>query len=124
MKKLFWLYIKKSGGQSTRKALKPHYIEVDRSKPQSFIQAKEYEYNDILNNYRTPLGDYQFKRSLFAKNFLFKEEWDSIFSFAFSREPIDRCLSMFYYLFWKGLKSRLYTSFKSRKIFIKRFICV
>mgnify|MGYP001352442300 CR=1 FL=1 len=118
MKKLFWLHIKKSAGQSTRKALKPHYIEVDRSKPQSFIQSKEYEYNDILNNYRTPLGDYQFKRSLFAKNFLFKEEWDSIFSFAFSREPIDRCLSMFYYLFWSGLKSRFYSSLKSRKILL------
>lgn len=118
MKKLFWLHIKKSAGQSTRKALKPHYVEVDRSKPQSFIQSKESEYNDILNNYRTPLGDYQFKRSLFAKNFLFKEEWDSIFSFAFSREPIDRCLSMFYYTFWTGLKGRVINSFKTKKILL------
>ena len=120
MEKLFWLHIKKSAGQSTRKALKPLYVEVKRSKTFSFNQAKDYEFNDILNNYRTPLGDYQLKRSLFARNFLYKNDWDSMFSFAFSREPIDRCLSMFYYLFWRGgLKGRISTSLRYKKIFLK-----
>ena len=95
----FWLHIKKSAGISTRKLLQPHYREVDKvKKPKTFIQAIPEEYNDILNNYRVVLGDYQFKRTLFAKEILYAKSWQSIYSFAFSREPIDRCISMFYYL--------------------------
>ena len=61
MKQFFWLHIKKSAGQSVRKALKPYYVEVDRVlKPRNFIQANYNEYNDILNNYRINLGNYQF----------------------------------------------------------------
>lgn len=101
-KKLFWLHIKKSAGISTRSLLQPFYIEVDREKkPKTFIQASPEEYNDILNNYRVVLGEYQFKRCLFAKKYLYSKEWDDMFSFAFSRAPLDRCVSMFYYLFWK-----------------------
>jgi hypothetical protein len=99
---LFWLHIKKSAGISTRRLLHPYYIEVDRvNKPKCFIQAKPAEYNDILNNYRVVLGEYQFKRCLFAKKYLYRDRWDSLFSFAFSREPTDRCVSMFFYLFWR-----------------------
>ncbi|MGW8369209.1 MAG: sulfotransferase family 2 domain-containing protein [Gammaproteobacteria bacterium] len=99
-KQLFWLHIKKSAGVTTRALLRPHYVEVDRSKkPMTFIQATPEQYNDILNNYRVVLGDYQFRRALFAKTFLYAGEWEDIYSFAFSREPVDRCLSMFYYLF-------------------------
>jgi hypothetical protein len=95
----FWLHIKKSAGVTTRKLLQPYYTEVDKKyKPKTFIQAKSEEYNDILNNFRVVLGEYQFKRSLFAKKFLYPNNWESIYSFAFSREPIDRCISMFYYL--------------------------
>lgn len=120
MKQFFWLHIKKSAGISVRKALKPYYVEVDRAlKPRNFIQANYNEYNDILNNYRINLGNYQFKRALFAKEYLYKENWDSIFSFAFCREPIDRCISMFYYLFWKkNLRNRVYTSLRSKKLFL------
>jgi hypothetical protein len=97
----FWLHIKKSAGLTTRFFLKPYYVEVNRAKqPPSFIQADHKEYNDILNNYRTLLGDYQFKRCQFAKQYLYPENWDNLYSFAFSREPIDRCLSMFYALYW------------------------
>ena len=120
MKQFFWLHIKKSAGHSVTKALKPYYVEVDKLlKPKNFIQANYNEYNDILNNFRTNLGNYQFKRALFAKEYLYKEKWDSMFSFAFCREPIDRCISMFYYLFWgKSLRNRLYTSLRSKKIFL------
>lgn len=98
----FWLHIKKSAGITTRSLLQPYYKEVDRIKqPKSFIQSSFEEYNDTLNNYRITLGEYQFKRCLFAKEYLYKEEWENMFSFAFSREPVDRCLSMFYYLFWQ-----------------------
>jgi hypothetical protein len=98
---LFWLHIKKAAGSTTRALLQPHYVEVDRIKrPITFIQAKREEYNDILNNYRVPLGQYQFRRCLFAKRYLYPNQWDDLFSFAFSREPVDRCVSMFYYLHW------------------------
>ncbi|WP_419174088.1 sulfotransferase family 2 domain-containing protein [Desulfosediminicola sp.] len=101
-RQLFWLHIKKSAGITTRSLLQPHYVEVDRvKKPKTFIQASPEEYNDILNNYRVVLGEYQFKRCLFAKKYLYPENWDDIFSFAFSREPTDRCVSMFYYLYWR-----------------------
>ena len=101
-KQLFWLHVKKSGGSTTRVLLQPYYVEVDRMKnPKTFIQAAPEEYNDILNNYRVVLGNYQFKRCLFAKKYLYPNQWDYIYSFAFSREPVDRCISMFYYLYWK-----------------------
>ncbi len=96
----FWLHIKKSAGNTTRSLLQPYYVEVDRvKKPGNFIQARPEEYNDILNNFRVVLGEYQFRRCLFAKKYLYQDQWDNMFSFAFSREPIDRVLSMFYYLY-------------------------
>ena len=111
----FWLHIKKSAGISTRQLLHPYYLEVDRTRrPKCFLQASREEYNDILNNFRTTLGEYQFKRCLFAKKYLYPNSWEKMFSFAFSREPIDRCCSMFHYLFWKdgNLKHRLQQTIK------------
>lgn len=97
---IFWLHVKKSAGISTRRALAPLYREVDRAhRPTNFIQADQDEYNDILNNYRVPLGDYQFRRCQFAKRYLFVENWDRLEKFAFSREPVDRCVSQFFYLY-------------------------
>ena len=101
---LFWLHIKKSAGITTRSLLQPYYVKVDKTKrPKTFIQASPEEYNDILNNYRVVLGEYQFKRCLFAKKYLYPNNWDNIYSFAFSRNPIDRCISMFFYLFWRDV---------------------
>lgn len=119
--RFFWLHVKKSAGFTTRKLLKPYYKEVDRGKkPITFIQATPQEYNDVLNNFRVVLGDYQFKRVLFAKKFLYSDDWNSICSFAFSREPIDRCISMFYYLHHKndgflGSLSKAYRIIKNWK---------
>lgn len=121
-KDFFWLHIKKSGGISTRSLLQPYYVEVDRSiQPGCFIQSRPEQYNDILNNYRVLLGELQGKRCLFAKTYLYPDQWDDLYSFAFSREPIDRCISMFYSLYWvdKGIINRfsntILRSFKSRK---------
>ena len=112
-KQFLWLHIKKSAGTTTRKLLEPYYTTIDRSKkPKIFIQAHKNEYNDILNNDRIPLGDHQFRRALFAKKYLYPNDWANIYSFAFSREPQDRCISMFYYLFWK----------RTNKNFLKQLI--
>lgn len=93
---------KKSGGTSIRSYLSPHYKTVDREKtPSNFIQSEKKFHNDILNNYRICLGEYQFKRALFAKKYLYKENWENIYSFAFSREPVSRTVSMFYYLYFR-----------------------
>lgn len=100
---IFWLHIKKSAGQSTRKMLHPLYQEVDRSnKPACFSQSDISDYNDILNNYRIPLGEYQFRRSLFAKKFLYGEKFAQLLKFAFCRNPVDRCISQFFYLWHNG----------------------
>lgn len=100
---IFWLHIKKSAGQSTRKMLHPLYREVDRGrKPACFIQSDPADYNDILNNYRVPLGNYQFRRSLFAKKYLYQERFDELLKFAFCRNPVDRCISQFFYLWHRG----------------------
>lgn len=101
-KKFVWLHIKKSGGTTIRALLGENYTQVDRTdRPPCFIQSSPEEYNDILNNYRTVLGEYQFKRALFAKKFLYPDTWQQLVSFAFCRDPLERCLSMFFYLYWQ-----------------------
>ena len=120
----FWLHIKKSAGTTVKKALTPEYVVVDHKHfPKTFIQADKEEYNDILNNYRVVLGEYKFKRALFAKKYLYKEEWEKIYSFAFSREPVERCVSMFHYLYWGNpgffhdLERTLRMSLRYKKLF-------
>lgn len=123
-KELFWLHIKKSAGQTVRQLLQPHYRLVDcTKKPKNFIQSTPAEYNDILNNHRVVLGDLQFKRCLFAKEFLYPDRWSQLYSFCLCREPVDRVISMFYYLFWKknSLRSNLALSLK-RSYASKRLI--
>ncbi|WP_416307636.1 sulfotransferase family 2 domain-containing protein [Neptunicella sp. SCSIO 80796] len=119
----FWLHIKKSAGISTRQLMQPYYQEVDRIHwPANFVQSPKEHYNDILNNYRMLLGEYQFKRSLFAKEVLYRHEWEQMLSFAFAREPVARCISMFYYLYWQGggikkfVKNVTRKTLKTRKI--------
>src|SRR5262245_5936038 len=104
---IFWLHIKKSGGMSTRAALAPLYKEVDRSSVPSCLAGRpQNEWNDILNNYRVPLGTYQFRRSDFAKDILYPEDWPDMIRLAFCREPVDRVLSMYFYLFSRRERRR------------------
>ena len=104
--RLFWLHVKKSAGISTRKMLAPIYLQVDRSnKPGCFIQSEKEEYNDILNNYRVVLGEYQLRRCLFAQKFLYPKDFNRYLRVAFSRNPVDRCVSQFFYLWHKPGRS-------------------
>lgn len=109
-KQIFWLHIKKNAGSSVRNILRPVYTEDKRFHcPQCFIMAEKKYWNDILNNYKTPLGTYQFKRMLFAKNFLYSpQEFDRLFKFAISRNPIDRSKSMFFYLFKRQINKKYF----------------
>ena len=115
-KKLFWLHIRKSAGTSIVTRFPENaYKRVDRHmQPRCFIQSPKEDWNDIVNNFRVVLGEYTFRRALFAKTYLYKDEWDSFLSFAFSRNPLDRCLSMFYYVFWRNneLGARLLDSIR------------
>jgi len=127
-KSLFWLHIKKSGGTTVRSLMGKHYKQVDRTKkPGNFIQSSKEDHNDMLNNYRILLGDYQFKRAIFAKTYLYRETWqNSIYSFAFSREPTERCLSMFSYLYWRKsstfnlILNYLLKSYRQKKLIINK----
>lgn len=84
--------------------------------PPNFLQVPVKLYNDVLNNYRVVLGEYQFRRCLFAKKFLFNKNWDHLIKFAFSREPTDQCLSQFFYLFYRpGIRSYLRSIIRTRK---------
>ncbi len=77
-----------------------------KSRPKSFLQATENEYNALLNNHRSNLGDYYKNRAQFAKYVLYKEKWPSIYSFSFIRNPIDRVKSLFFYLHYTNNKER------------------
>lgn len=94
--RFFWLHIKKAGGQSARAAFRALYVETDRSRmPACFTALPAAEWNDALNNYRLPLGRWQFRRSEFARRFLWPEAWEGMLRVAFARHPLDRAVSMF-----------------------------
>jgi hypothetical protein len=97
----FWLHIKKAAGSSFRNSFTPPYIDTDRSNifSQPFISLPKNQWNDTLNNYRIPLGKYDFKRMLFAKEFLYtKEEFDNLHKFCIVRNPYSRAVSCWKYL--------------------------
>ena len=95
----FWLHIKKSAGSSLRRLLQPHYRCVDRSiNPCCFVGVSKEYWNDTVNNYRIPLGEFQFRRASFARKYLYGKDWERMNSFAFVREPVSRALSMFRFL--------------------------
>lgn len=99
LRPLFWLHIKKNAGGTIRRLLGPHYVQTERMRrPVNFIQSDPAAWNDILNNFRIPLGEYQFRRCLFARRYLYSDSWDGRIRFAFARNPVDRAVSAFFYL--------------------------
>lgn len=96
----FWLHVKKSAGQSTRAALGPLYTVTDRRAHVASIRdLPPGEWNDGLNNYRVPLGAFQFRRTEYARQVLWPDRWDHMMRVAFARAPVSRCVSMFSYLY-------------------------
>lgn len=117
--KFFWLHIKKSGGQSFRKTFSPYYVETDRTQNyKPFIALPKEEWNDALNNYRIPLGEYDYRRMLFAQKFLYsEEEFNSMFKFVIVRNPYSRAVSCWKYL--TGVGGPLGKLAKPKKILMK-----
>lgn len=100
-KPFFWLHIKKCGGESFRKTFTPPYVQTERVlNPKPFIAIPKREWNDLLNTFKVPLGEYDYKRTLFAKTFLYsKKEFSKMFKFVIIRNPYDRMISAWKYLF-------------------------
>ena len=118
----FWLHIRKSAGTTVKSLLEPHYVSLNTPKknPPSFLQVDTKYWNDLINIPRVNLGEYNYKRSLFAKDCLYKSLWIKTYSFAYSREPVDRVISMFYYLLIKN-NTQLITL--TRELFKNKRVC-
>ena len=93
-----WLHIKKAGGHSMRQVLKEVYVETNRKRACPFIMLPKSEWNDNLNNHRISLGGYDYRRMLFAKKFLYPDEFDRIYKFTVVRNPYSRAVSNWKYL--------------------------
>lgn len=119
-----WLHIKKAGGTSLRVALGDTYCHVDRqSNPIPFVALPKDYWNDNLNFYRMPLGDYEFRRMLFARNYLYPEpEFSQRFKFAIVRNPYSRAVSAWRYLTrrWKISRPRQMLSHYRFEHFLER----
>ena len=99
-KPFFWLHIKKCGGESFRKTFTPPYVQTDRVlNPKPFIAVPKQEWNDVLNTFKIPLGEYDYRRMLFARKFLYdRREFNRMFKFVIVRNPYDRAVSAWKYL--------------------------
>lgn len=112
-----WLHIKKAAGQSVRKSLSDVYVQTKRSSPTPFIALPVREWNDNLNNFRIPLGEYDYRRMLFAKRFLFPDSFDDMFKFCIVRNPYSRAVSSFLYEIRNDRSQRLGTRLFPKRSF-------
>lgn len=113
----FWLHVKKAGGTTVRAMLGEHYVQTNRSIPTPFVALPKLEWNDALNNHRLPLGEYDFRRTLFAKRFLYGAEFETMYKFAVVRNPYDRLVSAYLYVTKRSRKWKMFRLLGKQRAF-------
>ena len=109
-----WLHIKKSGGQSIRRAIGSAYVETARKNARPYIALPEAEWNDNLNNFRIPLGPFDYRRMLFARDYLYPRDFHSRFKFTVVRNPYARAVSAWRYLTRRGIMQCFWPRYRYR----------
>ena len=62
------------------------------------MSLPQEEWNDSLNNYRVPLGDFDYRHMLFVKTYLYEAKaFDDALKFAVVRNLYDRLVSCWKY---------------------------
>jgi Sulfotransferase family len=114
--KVFWLHVKKAGGTSLRDEFAKYFYvgQEDRyTHPLPFVAVPKEQWNDVLNNFRIPLGHYDYKRMQFAKKFLYsEEEFRAMYKFVVVRDPYERIFSAWKYLFRCEFPDKEYNKMK------------
>ena len=119
MNKFFYLHIKKAAGTSIKNALQPEYVKSPADLC-TFIGSPREEYNDILNTWRVPLGEYDYKRALFSKKFLYdKNEFEEMVKFTVIRNPYSRAVSCWKYLYGAAKRPQNLPKRLSFSLFLK-----
>lgn len=89
-------------------------METQRKAPTTFLDLRREEWNDNLNNFRVPLGEYDYRRMLFAKNFLFPHDFSERFKFTIARNPYNRAVSCWKYLTRRKVIQKVWPRFRLR----------
>lgn len=113
-----WLHIKKSGGQSIRQAIGSAYVETRRKEARPFVALPRQEWNDNLNNYRVPLGNFDYRRMLFARDYLYPQDFERRFKFAVVRNPYARAVSAWRYVTRRNIIPQFWARYRYRYRFI------
>ncbi|ORT50697.1 hypothetical protein ST37_08230 [Vibrio sp. qd031] len=121
MNKYLWLHIRKAGGTSLKEILGPSYAVSEWKYGTPFVALDKSQWNNNLNNHLVSLGEYEYKRMLFAQKFLYTEqEFAEMYKFAIVRNPYFRAVSCWKYLtkHWTLTKPRLMMAKRSFPYFL------
>lgn len=104
-----------------KEILRPNYPASEWKYGTPFVALDKSQWNNNLNNHLVSLGEYEYKRMLFAKKFLYSEqEFDEMYKFAIVRNPYFRAVSCWKYLtkHWTFTKPKLMMARRSFPYFL------